>query len=305
MLTAQRGETVDGRLVSFLLRDMVGDGGQWDMGVNLIKKHGLVPKACFPESSTSEATFRVNYLLNTKLREYAKELRTLISDGASKEDIQSKIKDQMTVIYRIIGICVGIPAETFTWEYYTSSKLFNSVGPITPLEFYDKYVKPCFDVDEKVCLVTDPRPTNPFGKLYTLDCLGNVVGGRRTLYNNQPPELLLKLCAESIKNNEPVWFGCEVSKRFAAKEGIHDLKVHDYEAMFGTDVQITLSKADRLLYGDSSMTHAMAFTGVSIDVSFTTFAISISLFEIYLKYLFFKLETNFFFRMMEKLQNSV
>ena len=271
--TAERGESVDGRLVSFLLKELVGDGGQWDMAVNLIKKHGLIPKSCFPESTTSEATSRLNVLLRTKLREYAKVLRTLISNGASKAELQAKIEEQMVVIYRIIGICVGIPAETFTWEFYTSSKTYNSIGPITPVEFYEKHVKPCFNLDDKVCLVTDPRPTNPFGKLYTLDCLGNVWGGGRTLYNNQPPELLLKLCAESIKNNEPVWFGCEVSKRYASKEGIQDLRVHDYEAMFGTDVQITLSKADRLLYGDSSMTHAMAFTGVSIDVSLTSFII--------------------------------
>lgn len=243
------------------------------MAVNLIKKHGLVPKSCFPESTTSEATARLNGLLRTKLREYAKVLRTLISSGASKADLQAKIEEQMLVIYRIIGICVGIPSETFTWEFYTSTKTYTSIGPITPVDFYEKHVKPCFNVDEKVCLVTDPRPTNPFGKLYTLDCLGNVWGGGRTLYNNQPPELLLKLCAESIKNNEPVWFGCEVSKRYAMKEGIHDLKAHDYEAMFGTDAQITLCKADRLLYGDSSMTHAMAFTGVSIDVSFTSFIV--------------------------------
>jgi len=37
----------------------------------------------------------------------------------------------------------------------------------------------------KVCLVSDPRPDNPTGQTYTVDCLGNVVGGRKTIYNNQ------------------------------------------------------------------------------------------------------------------------
>ena len=37
--------------------------------------------------------------------------------------------------------------------------------------------------------------------------------------------------------------------------------------MFGVDIQITMSKGDRLLYGESLMTHAMAFTGVSVDKS--------------------------------------
>jgi len=78
-------------------------------------------------------------------------------------------------------------------------------------------------------------------------------------------ELLMKLCAESIKDNEPVWFGCDVNKRLIDKHGIHDIKAYNFELMFGTDIHVGLSKADRLLYGDSMMVHAMAFTAVSID----------------------------------------
>lgn len=36
--------------------------------------------------------------------------------------------------------------------------------------------------------------------------------------------------------------------------------------MFDTDIQISLSKADRLFYGESAMTHAMVFTAASVDV---------------------------------------
>lgn len=41
---------------------------------------------------------------------------------------------------------------------------------------------------------------------------------------------------------------------------------HDFSLVFGTDIQVTLSKADRLLYGESAMTHAMVFTAVTTDV---------------------------------------
>ncbi|XP_015608755.1 bleomycin hydrolase [Cephus cinctus] len=263
--TAERGESIEGRLVSFLLNDPVCDGGQWDMIVNLINRYGLVPKTCFPESFSSESSGRMNGLLKSKLRDYAKVLRDLVAHGASTEKIEAQIVEQMTVIFRIVGICLGIPSETITWDYYDKTKTFNSIGPITPVEFYTKYVKPYYNVDDKVCLVTDPRPSNPYGKAYTVDCLGNVVGGRPTLYNNQPPDLLMKLCAESIKQNEAVWFGCDVSKRFASKQGIQDLNAHDFKLMFGTDVQVVLNKADRLLYGQSTMTHAMTFTAVSTD----------------------------------------
>lgn len=76
-----------------------------------------------------------------------------------------------------------------------------------------------------MCLVTDPRPNNAHGHAYTVDCLGNMVGGRPTIYNNQPVEVLMNLTSESIKNGEAVWFGCEVAKRFAGKLGIQDLQM--------------------------------------------------------------------------------
>lgn len=61
----------------------------------------------------------------------------------------------------------------------------------------------------QVCIVNDPRPQNPYGKLYTVEFLGNMVGGRSTLYNNQPIQLLKKAAAASIKDGEVRWGNCE------------------------------------------------------------------------------------------------
>lgn len=74
-------------------------------------------------------------------------------------------------------------------------------------------------------MVNDPRSFNPFNSAFTVEFLGNMVGGKSVVYNNQPAHLLMKLAGESIKNNEPVWFGCEVSKRFSNKAGIEDLSM--------------------------------------------------------------------------------
>lgn len=263
--TARRDEKVDGRLVSYLLSKPVNDGGQWDMLVNLINKHGLIPKKSFPESISSEASLQVNAILTSKLREFALILHGMISDKCSDEDIKKKIDDQISIIYRIVGICIGIPCKTFVWEYYDKSKQYHRIGPITPVEFYNEHVKPIFNVDDKVCLVTDPRHSNKYNQAYTVDCLGNVVGGRKVIYNNQPVELLAELCAASIKNNEPVWFGCQVSKRFANKLGLQDLKIHDYKLVFGVDVSLPMTKGQRMIYGESAMTHAMVLTAVTLD----------------------------------------
>ena len=47
--------------------------------------------------------------------------------------------------------------------------------------------------------------------------------------------------------------------RYVAKQGFLDLKAHDYELV------LVLDKANRLLYGDSLMTHAMVLTGCHVE----------------------------------------
>jgi bleomycin hydrolase len=74
----------------------------------------------------------------------------MVADGASDGEISSSIQQKMADLYRIVGICLGVPPETFMWEYYTKTKEFSSIGPVTPLDFYTKYVKPIFNVDDKV-----------------------------------------------------------------------------------------------------------------------------------------------------------
>lgn len=109
-----------------------------------------MPKKYFPETYSCEASLRMNVALRSKLREYAQILRTLIAGGASKEIIKNKINEQMSEVYNIVGICVGIPEDTFNWEYYDKSKKYHATGPITPIEFYEKLVKPCFNFEDKV-----------------------------------------------------------------------------------------------------------------------------------------------------------
>ena len=150
MLTARRGEAVTGRTVSYLLSDPINDGGQWDMAVNLITKHGLMPKKCFPETYSCESSSRLNNILKSKLREYGRSLRERIEAGEGEVAIQTTITAMMGEVYRIVGICLGIPPTTFTWEYTDKAKQFVSVGSLSPQQFYETYVKPVWNVEEKV-----------------------------------------------------------------------------------------------------------------------------------------------------------
>ena len=60
---------VDDRTVAWLLQSGVGDGGQWDMFVNLVRKHGVVPKSVMPETESSANSARMNMMLNYQYRQ--------------------------------------------------------------------------------------------------------------------------------------------------------------------------------------------------------------------------------------------
>lgn len=120
------------------------------MIVNLVTKYGLMPKKSFPESFNSETSARMNVVIRSKLRENTKILRDLMDTNPDEKQLKETIDSMMADIYKIVGICIGIPPKEFVWEYYDKSKAYHSVGPITPQEFYNTIVKPVFNIENKV-----------------------------------------------------------------------------------------------------------------------------------------------------------
>jgi bleomycin hydrolase len=254
-------EPLNGRLVSSLLSDPVPDGGQWNMFANLVRKYGVIPKTFMPETANSNNSEPMNALLRTKLREYAKVLRQMNEQGASTTELREKKGESMEQFYKMLCINLGVPPETFYWEWRDKNGVFNRRGNITPVEFYNEYVG--LDVDDFVSLINAPTKDKPFNKLYTVQYLGNVVGGRDTRYLNVDLKTMKKATVDMIKGNHAVWFGCDVAKMLQTDLGSMDLSIYDYESVYGT--KFRLDKAARLDYGDSEMTHAMVITGVDLD----------------------------------------
>ena len=250
----------DDRLVSFLLARPAEDGGQWNMFVNLVKKHGLVPKSIMPETESSSNSMRMNSILRRKLREGAKRLRDLYAEGAGLEALRATKQSILSEVYKIVSIHLGTPPERFTWQWADQSKEFHRDPDLTPREFAARYVD--LPLDEYVCLVNDPRPNSPFGRTFTVQCLGNVVGGERVTYLNLDMPTLKHIAQRTLEDNEPVWFGCDSGKMMHRDLGVWDKDLYDYEALYQTT--LNLSKADRLIYHETAMTHAMLFTGVDL-----------------------------------------
>ena len=251
----------DSRLMMHLLDSPIQDGGQWDMWVNLIDKYGVVPKSEMPETFQSGKSMRMNRMITRKLREFAKDLRDSIKNKITEESLFELKTTMLSTVYKMLVIHLGNPPDSFNWQVRDKKKVFQRFKKLTPLSFFKDHVG--IDLNELVCLINCPMSDKEYNKVYTVEFLGNVVEGNPIRYLNVDIDVLKNATVESIKNNEPVWFGCDVGKYLHRTHGVMDTKLFDFELFYGTE--FGLDKASRLEYGESKMTHAMLFTGVDLD----------------------------------------
>jgi bleomycin hydrolase len=250
---------IEDRTVAHLLESVADDGGQWNMFVAIVNKHGLVPKAFMPETFSSGNTGRMNSVLRNLLRQGVKALRAAAAaDGI--DAARTEKAEILRVVYRVLCIHLGTPPERFDWQWTDKDRNFHRDGVLTPVEFAAKYVN--LPINDYVCLVHDPRPSNPTGQTYTVQYLGNVLGAPPVTYLNVDMPLLKDIAAQTLEQGEPVWFGCDVGKMMSSEYGLWDAHLYDLASVY--DTTFTLDKADRLVYHETQMTHAMLFTGVDV-----------------------------------------
>jgi bleomycin hydrolase len=249
---------LDDRTVAFLLQSAASDGGQWNMFAALVAKHGLVPKSYMPETQSSSDTARMNSILRYQLHQGARTVRAATAEGP--EIARAAKAEIMQAIYRVLCIHLGTPPERFDWQWTDKDKQFHRDGTLTPREFAARYVD--LPVSEYVCLVNDPRPSSPAGRTFTVEYLGNVVGGPPVTYLNVDMQVIKDVAAAAIQGGEPVWFGCDVGKMMSSDYGFWDAGLYDLPLVY--DTAFDLDKAARLAYHESAMTHAMLFTGVDV-----------------------------------------
>jgi bleomycin hydrolase len=252
------GRDVDDRTVAFLLETVAGDGGQWNMFAALVAKHGLVPKGYMPETQSSSNTGRMNSILRYQLRQGARTVRAAAAEGL--EAARAAKAEVLEVIHRVLCIHLGTPPERFDWQWTDKDKKFHRDGVLTPQEFAAKYVD--LPVNDYVCLVNDPRPSSPIGRTFTVEYLGNVIGGPRVTYLNVDVQVIKDIAAATLQGGEPVWFGCDVSQMMSNDYAFWDAELFDLPSVY--DAPFDLDKAARLEYHESAMTHAMLFTGVDV-----------------------------------------
>jgi bleomycin hydrolase len=248
----------DDRTVAYLLDSVANDGGQWNMFVAIVDKYGLVPKAFMPETHSSSSTGQMNSVLRNLLRQGAKSVRTASARGV--DEARGEKADVLRIIYRALCIHLGTPPERFDWQWTDKDREFHRDGLLTPQEFAAKYVE--LPLDDYVCLVHDPRSSSPTGRTFTVEYLGNVLGAPPVCYLNVDMSVIKGITARTLQGGEPVWFGCDVGKMMSNHYAVWDAGLYDLPSVY--DTAFTLDKADRLVYHETQMTHAMLFTGVDV-----------------------------------------
>lgn len=256
-------EPLDGRLVSYLLADPIGDGGQWDMFKSLVKKYGVVPKEAMPETACSRNTREMDSYLTRYLRGAAKRLRESHAAGVAADDLAAMKKEMMGDVYHLLVTCLGEPPASFGVRLRDKDGKLALSGTFTPAAFFDEAVG--MDVDDYVSLISAPTADKPFGHTYTVSRLGNVVEDGGVRYLNLPIRRLKECAVAQLREDLPVWFGCDVGQSYLREEGIMDTAALDVDGLFGFPVEGCMDRAERLGYGESLMTHAMVLEGVNLD----------------------------------------
>lgn len=250
---------MDDRMVEWLFKNPLSDGGQFTGVSDLIEKYGVVPKSVMNESFSANNTSRMATLLKTKLREYGLQLRALPAKTKPAE-IEKLKTEMLSTIYRMLALTIGEPPTEFTWTRKDKQGNPVETKTYTPKSFYEEFVGNDL-TGGYVMLMNDP--TRPYYELYEIDCDRHVYDGYNWTYINLPVEDIKPIAVASLKDSTALYFSCDVMKYIDTAKGTLDLDNYDYESLMGTT--FGMDKKQRIETFASGSSHAMTLVGVELD----------------------------------------
>lgn len=246
---------IDDREIEFMLRKGIRDGGYWQNFVNLINKYGIVPEYVFPDTYSSSNTKELNELLSKYLRKFTIEIRK------NKNNINEIKEKTLQDVYNILCNCQGIPPNQFDFEFKDKNNKYKIIKNITPLEFFNTYIK--IDFEQYHDIINYPSPNKPFNKTYTVKHLYNVLGYKENLFLNLNYTRLEEMIIQQLKNGDIVYFSCDNGKYMNNEKGIWNDKQYDYENLFQID--LSLEKGEMLDSRECYFGHTMVITGIELE----------------------------------------
>ena len=244
------------------------DGGFWHFFVELVKKYGVCPKSAMPETNPSSASSQMDSVINHLVTKDSAILRNKYKEGAKEDELRALKGKMLEEIYRLLAICLSVPVKKFTFEYekQPSGKKKDKKPEFcrittTPKKFYEKYIKE--DLDQYVVLVNWPMKNYKMYQSYTVNLCENVYGTDTSKAVNIPLDVIKKAIIASLKDNNLVWFACDVLASSVRQEGFLSTELLNLDQLFS--VNLNFDKGDRLMLRASQCNHAMTFTGVNLD----------------------------------------
>ena len=256
-----RKKPQDDRVVEWLFKNPLSDGGTFTGVADIITKYGIVPKGVMRETYTSNNTDAFNSLLQRKLREFGVRLRDASAKGAKEKELLAMKKEQLKVVYKMLVQVYGVPPTEFEWAPKDANgKYREQPQKYTPKSFYEKFVGGDLQNDF-VMLMNDP--TRPYWKCYEIEYDRHAYDGHNWLYVNLPLEEIKQMAIASIKDSTMMYFSCDVGKYLDTKRGTLDINNYNYDKLFG--IKFTMDKRERVMTYDSGSSHAMTLKAVDID----------------------------------------
>ena len=247
-----RDKSFDDREVDWLFSNPISDGGTFAGVANLVTKYGVVPANVMPESLSANNTSAMTSQLKTLLRRDGLRLRETPA-GVKAKDLPAYLEKQkvemLKDVYHVLGLCLGIPPEEFTWKGKT----------YTPKSFYQELLG--YDLEHDYVMIMND-PLREYGKVYEIQYDRHLYDGMNYVYVNLPVERIKEMAIASIKAGKAMYFSCDVGKFLDRTKGVADLRNFDYESLLGVD--LSMNKRERVMTHASGSSHAMTLIAVDL-----------------------------------------
>ncbi len=255
---------MDDKMVEWLFKHPLSDGGQFTGIIDIISKYGVVPAEVMPETYSSNNTSMMAKLIKLRLKEDAMILRDMAAKGEKSKALLARKTEMLGTIYRMLVLNIGEPPAKFTWTLRDKTGKAISTKEYTPKSFYAEYLGKDLK-NTYVMLMNDP--TRPYNKLYEIDYDRHAYDGINWTYVNLPIEEIKDMAIKSIKDSTMMYFSCDVGKCFLRENGTLDLDNFSYDELMGTT--FGMDKAARIRTFTSGSSHAMTLMAVNLDANGT------------------------------------
>ena len=252
----------------------VGDGGWSDYVLNVIEKHGLVPKSAYGESQHTKRTGEVRCLVRRLLKTCAYQMKCT----DDPDELDKICSTSIAECQNILEMCLGTPPTNFMWQYRGTSDLaasrevrhksapfkrrYYESQTYTPQEFW-ALVKGTCSITPHV-LHNDPFV--PLNTVYTgLNRDTNVhEQPQRRRHLNLSTDEILHYVRKSIRHGIPVVMGCDIgADTYTSSEiGIMSPDIYYYDAL--SKGLVSLNREEMLASRVESVNHDVCVVGYNV-----------------------------------------